>query len=266
MTDKNTGLVQKFNVTRVDGRDAPGGDREGAEYFVLDYVHDPIARAALHSVADVYRQEGFTALADDLDEKWRNGWLSMTDPMTPQPTPPDDQMTPAEYGAAVGVPGPYRDDWPEPAQPEAEDLLSRVRDAFYEETVDPADGPPEEAVSAAMERAFRRVVGLIEREKGEAVAAKNAAYQERDRLVAAFAHLAWRHGVHVGVGEHEGEDWEDDWRTVIYLDLPAGQVSWHVHESERLWFDGLPPYDGGWDGHDTDEKYRRLAAFGERAR
>jgi hypothetical protein len=88
-------------------------------------------------------------------------------------------------------------------------------------------------------------------------------YGERDRVVAALAHLANRLGFVVGIGEHEGEDWEDDWRTVIYLDLPTGQVSWHVHESERAWFDGLPPYDRPWDGHDTAEKYRRLAAFSD---
>lgn len=86
----------------------------------------------------------------------------------------------------------------------------------------------------------------------------NAVYEERDRLVAALSHLAWRHGVQVGIGRHEGVDWEDDWRTVIYLELPTGQVSWHIHDSERPWFLGLPQYDGQWDGHTTEEKYERL--------
>ena len=48
---KNTGLYRKFNVSRVDGRDAPGGDRHGAEYVVLDMTYDPNARAALTAYA-----------------------------------------------------------------------------------------------------------------------------------------------------------------------------------------------------------------------
>lgn len=41
------GYYQKFNVSRIDGRDQPGGDREGAVYFTLDLKHDPYARYAL---------------------------------------------------------------------------------------------------------------------------------------------------------------------------------------------------------------------------
>lgn len=39
-----------------------------------------------------------------------------------------------------------------------------------------------------------------------------------------------------------------DW-VIAYVDLPAGQVSWH-----------LPAYPNEWDGHDTTEKYRRVRA------
>lgn len=41
------GLYRKFFVNRTDGRDMPGGDRFGAEYFVLDVSFDPHAKAAL---------------------------------------------------------------------------------------------------------------------------------------------------------------------------------------------------------------------------
>lgn len=41
----------KFYVERVDGRDLPGGDKENARYFVLDYVNDPFARDALYAYA-----------------------------------------------------------------------------------------------------------------------------------------------------------------------------------------------------------------------
>lgn len=49
MTDR---LYPKFEVRRTDGRDEAGGDKEGARYFVLDYVNDPKARVALAAYAD----------------------------------------------------------------------------------------------------------------------------------------------------------------------------------------------------------------------
>lgn len=61
----NAGLYRKFNVTRVDGRDKPGGDRSGASYFVLDLTHDPFARTALTAYADACESE-YPALASDL--------------------------------------------------------------------------------------------------------------------------------------------------------------------------------------------------------
>lgn len=45
------GLFKKFNVSRVDGRDRPGGDKENAFYFVLDIANDPFARDALATYA-----------------------------------------------------------------------------------------------------------------------------------------------------------------------------------------------------------------------
>jgi hypothetical protein len=83
-------------------------------------------------------------------------------------------------------------------------------------------------------------------------------YRERDSLVAALsknyeAHLA----------RHEGDDWEDDWRNIVCIHLPAGQVTWHIHDSELLLFAHLAdvPRLQHWDGHDTHEKYRRLNAL-----
>ena len=46
------GLYKKFNVSRTDGRDQPGGDRAGAEYIVLDLTYCPFARAAALVYAD----------------------------------------------------------------------------------------------------------------------------------------------------------------------------------------------------------------------
>ena len=91
---------------------------------------------------------------------------------------------------------------------------------------------------------------------------KDGAYRERDRLVALVAHMARGFGWNAGLGRHVdklGEPpWEDDWRNIVFIDMPAGQVSWHVHDSEMHLFEGLPPYPDPWDGHTTAEKYDRV--------
>lgn len=58
-------LYSKFEVRRTDRRDEPGGDKEGARYFVLDYVNDPMARVALAAYADAVAQDE-PGLAADL--------------------------------------------------------------------------------------------------------------------------------------------------------------------------------------------------------
>ena len=62
------GLLPKFLVNRVDGRDQSGGDREGADYFVLDLTFDPYAKAALEVYMDSCAAK-YPALAADLRKK-----------------------------------------------------------------------------------------------------------------------------------------------------------------------------------------------------
>lgn len=64
-TQRDTGVYNKFTVYRNDGRDKPGGDRHGAQYFVIDTVHDKFAAAALVAYADACAKE-YPTLADDL--------------------------------------------------------------------------------------------------------------------------------------------------------------------------------------------------------
>lgn len=56
-----------------------------------------------------------------------------------------------------------------------------------------------------------------------------------------------------------------EFENAVYIDTPAGQMSWHFHEDDDAAFAHLPPYPGEWDGHSTGEKYRRLLdpAFAE---
>jgi len=86
---------------------------------------------------------------------------------------------------------------------------------------------------------------------------KDAAYLERNKVVAALAKC-----FPSGTARTAIEGWSEDWHGCVYIDLPTGQVSWHFHDSQEYLFDGLPPYDKPWDGHDTEEKYRRVAALG----
>lgn len=98
----------------------------------------------------------------------------------------------------------------------------------------------------------------IERAKREEQEKRNAVYKERDSLVAALskvfpAYLA-RH-------DENDKDWEKDWMWIVYISLPTGQVSWHIHDSELSMFSHLKQGENNWDGHTTEEKYRRLAAL-----
>jgi hypothetical protein len=88
---------------------------------------------------------------------------------------------------------------------------------------------------------------------------KDAAYSERDQLVCALSKL-----FPASLERHPDEDvtWEDDWRWIVFIDLPTGQATWHIHDSEVPMFKHLQRLQGRkWDGHTTTEKYQRLRAI-----
>lgn len=90
----------------------------------------------------------------------------------------------------------------------------------------------------------------------ELVTQKDAAYAERNRLVALLSKL-----FPSSLERHSEEDtsWEDEWRWIVFIDTPMGQATWHIHDSELSMFDHLPRNLGkSWDGHSTAEKYERL--------
>jgi hypothetical protein len=106
------------------------------------------------------------------------------------------------------------------------------------------------------ELAARQIEALIKQ--------KDQAYSERNKVVAALAHVlshVFFSNINVGVAQHDinDKDWEADWRTILVIELPAGQVTWHFHDSEKYLLEGLPTFDDyKWDGHTTEEKYNRL--------
>ena len=69
VNQQRAGVYRKFNVSRTDGRDQPGGDRHGAEYFVLDVTHDKFAKPALAAYAAACRND-YPALADDMVRRY----------------------------------------------------------------------------------------------------------------------------------------------------------------------------------------------------
>lgn len=85
--------------------------------------------------------------------------------------------------------------------------------------------------------------------------AKNLAYLERNLLVAFLSKLFPSH-----LAKHPESDteWDDDWCTIVFIDAPTGQLSWHIHDSEIGLFDHLEWEENNWDGHTTEEKYERI--------
>jgi len=102
-------------------------------------------------------------------------------------------------------------------------------------------------------------------------------YADRNALVLALATVAYEYqqqlrrlpaNLRGDVPEAFGGCWEpdggddadaDDW-AVVYVHLPTGQASWHVPK-ELVEESELPRRSDVWDGHDRDEKNRRLASY-----
>lgn len=85
---------------------------------------------------------------------------------------------------------------------------------------------------------------------------KDGAYAERNKLVALLSKV-----LPASIEQHvmrEGEPWDDDWRAVVFIGLPTGQATWHIHRQEEWMFQHLEPSGNIWDGHTTEEKYKRL--------
>ncbi|MGA1868666.1 MAG: hypothetical protein ACMUJM_08960 [bacterium] len=107
---------------------------------------------------------------------------------------------------------------------------------------------------------------------------KDNAYWERNQLVAALSKLF---PSHLAKHPEDDKEWEDDWRTIVVINIPIEkanlstyeieriksenrfdnpslQLSWHIHDTEIPMFDHLNYRDYRWDGHSTEEKYCRL--------
>jgi hypothetical protein len=109
---------------------------------------------------------------------------------------------------------------------------------------------------------IRRQQAMLQRTQ-ELTEQKDGAYRERDRCVAGIAALAVRAGWSAWLAKHPPDpSWDQDWVNIVFVELPSGQVSWHIHYTEVEWFSFLPWMpERKWDGHTTPEKYERLAGL-----
>lgn len=87
---------------------------------------------------------------------------------------------------------------------------------------------------------LKRLLRDIERE--------DANYDNREKLVYQTIHLARLIGFQTGFRIDPSEP---EW-PVAYIELPTGQVSWH-----------MPQHSLPYDGHTTEEKYRRIREWTE---
>ena len=73
-------------------------------------------------------------------------------------------------------------------------------------------------------------------------------YRLRNQLVLWALVLAMHEGYTIGIRTDSGEP---DW-PAVFVELPTGQVSWHLTQHEKEW-----------DGHSTADKYGRIERFCE---
>lgn len=125
------------------------------------------------------------------------------------------------------------------------------------EFTDPEDYATSLVVSLYTKDALDQMrAATIEEERSS----RDNAYWERNQLVALVSKLYPSH-----LARHPDSDttWEDDWRTIICVHSPAGQLTWHIHDNHRKYFEHLNKKseqfaDCKWDGHTTQQKYRRI--------
>lgn len=78
--------------------------------------------------------------------------------------------------------------------------------------------------------------------------ATDYAYSQRNELAVAFAKMATYAGCTAGRGRDTKQP-DEGWQHVVYVDTPDGrQVSWHMSPDSVPLLDGLPEYQGEWDG------------------
>ncbi len=91
----------------------------------------------------------------------------------------------------------------------------------------------------------------LEQQVQELRALKNQAFDERNQLVALLSKMYPSHLAVDTSGTYSLED-------VVYIQLPTGQVSWHITKNQLPLFEHLHTAEHPWDGHSHKEKWERV--------
>jgi len=84
----------------------------------------------------------------------------------------------------------------------------------------------------------------------------NPVYADRNRAACLAALLA--HALGLRAGLRDADPQEPGWSKCVFIELPTGQVSWHVPDEELPRFAALPVFEAEWDGHTNEEKTERI--------
>ncbi len=97
-------------------------------------------------------------------------------------------------------------------------------------------------------------------------------YAERNQVIACFARACHLLGMRawLGTDPEAAKEIPAEWGPVVFIELPTGQVSWHIRSDEVPMFSFLMSVDAGsaadpvawaWDGHDAGIKFDRLVRW-----
>jgi hypothetical protein len=102
-------------------------------------------------------------------------------------------------------------------------------------------------LSAANLTTFKQILLAI-RASDPSYGADETDYGPRNTMILSALGRATELGFKAGI-KPDPENCCEDW-VIVYIELPTGQVSWH-----------LPAHEIHWDGHTTEKKYDRIKEF-----
>jgi hypothetical protein len=85
-----------------------------------------------------------------------------------------------------------------------------------------------------------------------------AVYYQRNCCVALLSLLAFDKGMAVGLAWDESPDCPKGWNRIVIIDLPTGQISYHIPNQDLWLFGSIPNYPGKWDMHNNQVKNKRI--------
>lgn len=92
------------------------------------------------------------------------------------------------------------------------------------------------------------------------MSACDTVYAERNHCIALAAKFARQQGLRAYIALDPATE-EEEWRNVVFIELPTGQVSWHIHVDDLPLFCTLPFAMNVWDNHTTAQKYERVQQY-----